>query len=71
MDMKILEISHKIEQIDQERVDILKLIEKNNDRIWNKLDQILIKLDDKFTDLAILQDQHNQMMKNCQKNNNK
>lgn len=67
MDMKILEISHKIEQIDHERVDILKLIEKNNDRIWNKLDQILIKLDDKFTDLAILQDQHNQMMKNCQK----
>jgi hypothetical protein len=40
MEMKILEISHKIEQIDQERVDILAIIEKNNDKIYCKLDDL-------------------------------
>jgi hypothetical protein len=40
MEMKILEISHKIEQIDQERADILATIEKNNDRIYCKLDDL-------------------------------
>ena len=40
MEMKILEISHKIEQINQERADILATIEKNNDRIYCKLDEL-------------------------------
>ena len=40
LEMKILEISHKIEQIDQERADILATIEKNNDRIYCKLDDL-------------------------------
>ena len=60
MEMRILEISHKIEQIDQERVDILKLIEKNNERIWQKLDSISEKLDEKFNVLTVLKTEHEQ-----------
>lgn len=67
MEMKILEISHKIEQIDQERVDILKLIEKNNERIWQKLDSIAEKLDEKFNVLTVLKTEHDQIKNNCLK----
>ena len=67
MEMKILEISHKIEQIDQERVDIFKLIEKNNERIWQKLDLISEKLDEKFNVLTVLKTEHDQIKNNCLK----
>ncbi len=67
MEMRILEISHKIEQIDQERVDILKLIEKNNERIWQKLDSISEKLDEKFNVLTVLKTEHEQFKNNCLK----
>ena len=67
MEMRILEISHKIEQIDQERVDILKLIEKNNERIWQKLDSISEKLDEKFNVLTVIKTEHEQFKNNCLK----
>lgn len=67
MEMRILEISHKIEQIDQERVDIFKLIEKNNERIWQKLDSIAEKLDEKFNVLTVLKTEHDQIKHNCLK----
>lgn len=67
MEMRILEISHKIEQIDQERGDILKLIEKNNERIWQKLDSISEKLDEKFNVLTVIKTEHEQFKNNCLK----
>ena len=67
MEMKILEIQHKIETIDQERIDILKLIEKNNERIWQKLDSISEKLDEKFNVLTVLKTEHDQFKNNCLK----
>lgn len=67
--MKIIEIEHKFSDVDKNNDAIIRTIEKNNDKLWSKLDLICEKLDDKFKDLAILQDQHNQMMKSCQKNN--
>ena len=53
--------------IDQERIDILKLIEKNNERIWQKLDSISEKLDEKFNVLTVLKTEHDQFKNNCLK----
>ena len=71
IEMKIAEMEHKFADVKENNEAIIKTIEKNNDRIWSKLDQIIDKLDDKFNQFNILQDQHNNMWKKCQNKDDK
>lgn len=71
IEMKIAEMEHKFADVKENNEAIIKTIEKNNDRIWGKLDQIIDKLDDKFNQFNILQDQHNNMWKKCQNKDDK
>lgn len=48
-------------------IKLKELIEKNNERIWQKLDSISEKLDEKFNVLTILKTEHDQFKNNCLK----
>jgi uncharacterized membrane protein (DUF106 family) len=72
LDVKILNMENKLkdfkEDIKEERDEIIRTIEKQNDKLWQKLEQIETKIDDKFKDLATLQAEHKNNM--CQYKNN-
>lgn len=43
-----------------DKIEIYKLIAKNNDNVIEKLDRIDIKLDKQFEDITVLRTEHNQ-----------
>lgn len=65
--MKIIEIEHKIVDVEKNNYAIIRTIEKNNERIWQKLDLIAEKLDEKFNVLTVLKTEHDQLKNNCLK----
>lgn len=67
IEMKIAEMEHKFADVKENNEAIIKTIEKNNERIWQKLDLIAEKLDEKFNVLTVLKTEHDQLKNNCLK----
>jgi len=67
IEMKIAEMEHKFADVKENNEAIIKTIEKNNERIWQKLDLIAEKLDEKFNVLTVLKTEHDQIKNNCLK----
>jgi hypothetical protein len=69
LEIKILNVENKINDVKISEVTILTKIDKNNDKIWNKLDSIEVKLDEKFRDLTTIKAEHDLFHKKGGHNN--
>lgn len=58
LNVKIKEIEVNLEQLKKDKSDL-------DEKIWNKLDKIDNKLDEKFEVLTILKTEHEQMKNKC------
>lgn len=64
METDILGIKAQIAEMKIDRIEIIKLIEKNNDAVIARLDKLDQKLDKQFEEITILKTEHNQRV-NC------
>ena len=65
IEVKISNFESKLEDMKKERIEFIHTIDKNNDRIWDKLEAIDKKLDDKLIDISKMKAEHDLNMNKC------
>lgn len=58
IETKLKGIENQITEIKEERVEVARMLEKSNDKLWAKLDSIETKIDSKFEEMTVLQTEH-------------
>jgi len=65
LEVKIINMENKFNDIKEERIETFKMFEKNIEKIWDKLDTIESKLDQKFQELAVIKSEHERSVCNA------